>query len=219
MTPLNSEPGTKFAYSNAGINTAGRIIEVVSRLPYEEFLDKRLIKPLGMKDTTFWPSEEQFERLAKSYAPNAANTGLREIPISQLTYPIANRRRGPSPSGGLFSTAIDVSLFCRMILCGGVFEGRRYLSEQSVREMTSQQFAGYGLGWFASGKMQGKGDPVIVGPCGHLGAYGTSMSIDPKAGLITVFMVQHSSFAGPNGGKIPGAFNKAAMDNYGPGKK
>ena len=59
MTPLQFEPGSKYAYSNAGINTAGRIIEVVSGVPYEEFMQKRLFDPLGMKDTTFWPDEGQ----------------------------------------------------------------------------------------------------------------------------------------------------------------
>ena len=219
LTPLRTEPGTKFEYSNAGINTAGRIIEVVSGMPYEEFMDKRLFEPLGMKDTTFWPSEEQLKRLAKSYAPGAANKGLREIDIGQLTYPLANRRRGPSPAGGLFSTATDVSLFCRMILCGGLFEGRRYLSDQAMREMTSQQFAGYGLGWFASRKLHDKKNPLAVGPCSHGGAYSTSMSIDPGAERIVIFMVQHAGFPGPDGGKVGGVFNKAAMDNFGPGKK
>ncbi len=57
-TPLTFEPGTDYAYSNAGINTAGRIIEVVSGMPYEDFLDQKLFRPLGMKDTTFWPGEE-----------------------------------------------------------------------------------------------------------------------------------------------------------------
>ena len=85
--------------------------------------------------------------------------------------------------------------------------------------MTSLHDAGYGLGWSASGKMHGKGDPVIVGPCGHAGAYSTNMSIDPKAERIMIFMVQHAGFAGPDGGKIGGVFNKAAMDNFGPGKK
>ena len=76
MTPLQFEPGTKYQYSNAGINTAGRIIEVVSGMPYEEFLDKRLFEPLGMKDTTFWPNEEQLKRLAKSYKPERREAGL-----------------------------------------------------------------------------------------------------------------------------------------------
>ena len=56
MLPLEFEPDSKYAYSNAGINTAGRIIEVVSGMPYEQFMEQRLFQPLGMKDTTFWPS-------------------------------------------------------------------------------------------------------------------------------------------------------------------
>ena len=56
MLPLEFEPDSKYQYSNAGINTAGRIIEVVSGMPYEQFMEQRLFQPLGMKDTTFWPS-------------------------------------------------------------------------------------------------------------------------------------------------------------------
>ncbi len=122
LTPLNSEPGSKYLYSNAGINIAGRIIEVVSGMPYEEFMEKRLFGPLGMKDTTFWPSEEQLQRLAKSYKPNADKTGLEETPITSLTYPLVDRKRNPCPAGGLFSTATDLSTFCRMILNGGAYE-------------------------------------------------------------------------------------------------
>src|SRR6516162_2460961 len=108
MTPLQTEPGSKYQYSNAGINTAGRIIEVVSNMPYEDFLDKRLFAPLGMKDTTFWPNEEHLKRLAKSYKPNADKSDLEETKITQLKYPLGDRARQPVPAGGLFSTAADV---------------------------------------------------------------------------------------------------------------
>src|SRR5262249_1112701 len=117
MTPLGSEPGTEYQYSNAGINTAGRIIEVVSGMPYETFLQKRLFDPLGMKDTTFWPTEEQLKRLAKAYRPKD-KSGLEETTITQLQYPLADRNRKPMPAGGLFSTASDVGRFCQMILNG-----------------------------------------------------------------------------------------------------
>ena len=100
MTPLQSEPGTKYEYSNAGINTAGRIIEVVSGMTYEEFLDRKLFEPLGMKDTTFWPSEEQVKRLAKAYRPKPKTEMLEEITISQLRYPLSERSRQPMPAGG-----------------------------------------------------------------------------------------------------------------------
>ncbi len=207
MTPLLFEPGMRWQYANAGINTAGRIIEVVSGMPYEDFLDRRLFGPLGMKDTTFWPNEEQLTRLAKSYKPNAKETGLEEIPITQLHYPLNDRKRQPMPAGGLFSTAADLGRFCRMVLNGGTFEGKRYLSEAAVKEMTSKQTGealkeGYGLGWSTGG-----------GTFGHGGAYATNMTIDPKRGLVLVWMVQHAGFP-KDGGKGQGAFVKVAEERF-----
>src|SRR5947208_5228080 len=66
MTPLQFEPGSRSQYSNAGVNTAGRIIEVVAGMPYEEFLESRLFRPLGMSDTTFRPTDRQLARLARA---------------------------------------------------------------------------------------------------------------------------------------------------------
>lgn len=181
-------------------------------MPYEEFLDKRLLGPLGMKDTTFWPNEEQLTRLAKSYTPNADKTGLKETLISQLEYPLNNQKRQPMPAGGLFSTAVDVGRFCQMMLNGGMFEGKRYLTESAVKEMTSKQTGDamkdqYGLG-FSTG-----GDRF-----GHGGAMSTNMSVDTKRGLVLVFLVQHAGFPG-EGGKSQGAFMKAAEEIYGAQRK
>lgn len=211
MTPLQTEPGTKYQYSNAGINTAGRIIEVVSGMPYEDFLDQRLFEPLGMRDTTFWPTEAQLTRLAKPYKPNADKNGLEETTISQLKYPLHDRTRQPMPGGGLFSTASDVAKFCQMVLNGGAFEGKRVLSETAVKTMTSKQTGdalkdGYGLG-FSTG----------AGSFGHGGALSTNMTIDADRGLITVFLVQHAGFPG-DGGKSHGTFKKAAEELFGMSK-
>ena len=74
----------KYEYSNAGINTAARIIGVVSGKSFEQFLDERLFHPLGMKDTTFWPNDEQVGRVAKSYKPGENKTGLAETRIDQV---------------------------------------------------------------------------------------------------------------------------------------
>jgi CubicO group peptidase (beta-lactamase class C family) len=208
MTPLEFEPGSKYQYSNAGINTAGRIIEVASGNDYAEFMQKRLFEPLGMKDTTFWPSSEQLARLAKSYRPNAAKTDLEETTVTQLRYPLDDHKRQPMPAGGLFSTARDVGRFCQMILGHGVFEGKRYLSEASVEQMTTKQTGkhlkdGYGLGWSTGG-----------GRFGHGGAYSTNMTIDPARGLITVFMVQHAGFP-RDGNRSQAAFEQAALARFG----
>ncbi len=206
--PLGSEPGTKYLYSICGINTAGRLIEVISGMSYEAFMDARLFKPLGMKDTTFWPTAEQLKRLATPHKPNAAKTGLETNAIVYLRYPLDDRtRRFPMPGGGLFSTASDVAKFCQMVLNGGELNGKRYLSAKAVKEMTSRQTpAGmkenYGVGW-------------ATGPTfGHGGALATNMSIDPARGLVFVWLVQHSGFPG-EGGKAQGVFRKTAEELFG----
>ncbi len=208
MTPLLFEPGTKYQYSNCGINTAGRIIEVVSGMPFEDFMEKRLFVPLGMKETTFWPSADQMSRLAKTYKPSADKKGLEETKIGFLQYPFNDRKRHIMPAGGYFATADDVACFCQMVLAGGEFQGKRILSEASVKEMTKKQTgegvkANYGLGWET-------GD----GRFGHGGALATNMTIDTKRGLITIFLVQHAGFPG-DGGQSQGAFRKAAEEKYG----
>lgn len=207
MTPLQSEPGTKYRYSNMGINTAGRIIEVVSGMPFADFLDKRLLKPLGMKDTTFWPSKKQLTRLAKVYKPNAANNGLEEGCIGHLTPPFHDRTRAPVPAGGLFSTATDMAQYCRMVLNGGLLDGKRYLSKSAVAQMTRKQTADsvpeeYGVGWSTSN-----------GVTGHGGALATNMSIDTSKGLIYIFLVQHAGFPA-DGGNSGAIFQKVAAEKF-----
>ena len=223
LTPLDAEPGTRYAYSNAGTNTVGRIIEVLSGVPYEHFMQARLFGPLGMKDTTFFPTAQQVQRLAKSYKPATDRAGLEETPISQFLYPLVRGDRYPCPAGGLFSTAEDVAVFGRMILCGGQLGGRRYLSESAVREMTSTQTgtllakdgSGYGLAWSttcADGTRAG----APAGACGHGGAHANDLWIDPQSGLVMVFMVQQTGgFVGVEGNPVLPAFRKAAIDAFG----
>jgi CubicO group peptidase (beta-lactamase class C family) len=224
LSPLQTQPDVKYAYSNAGINTAGRIIEVVSRMPYEQFMQKRLFDPLGMKDTTFWPNAEQQTRLAKSYKPNAGKTDLEEITVSQLSYPLGDHeKRFPCPAGGLFSTAADTARFGQLILNGGTFDGKRLISESSVRLMSSTHTGmlqskdgekGYGFGLSTSHKLHGDSDPSPNGACGHGGAYATNLQIDAEH-LVFVYMVQHAGYANKDGGVIYPAFQKAAMAAFG----
>jgi CubicO group peptidase (beta-lactamase class C family) len=209
MTPLQTEPGTHYQYSNAGINTAARILEVVSGMKYEDFMQRRLFDPLGMKDTTFWPTEEQARRIAKSYRPDDAKSNLVETPVGQLIYPLTDRiRRFPMPAGGLFCTAHDTALFCRMLLNGGELNGRRYLSAAAFKELAKRQTPesvkesyGFGLAvgsdWF-----------------GHGGAFATNMEIRPAKGLVLIWMVQASGFPG-EGAKAQGVFRDWALQRFG----
>lgn len=185
---------------------------------------KRLFLPLGMKDTTFWPSEAQLRRLAKSYKSNQAKRELEETPITQLSYPLTDRKRQPMPAGGLFSTAADVARFCQMILGGGRFEGKRILSEAAVREATSVETGGirvnnddavgYGFGWTAL--KRAAGDGRSAGSFGHGGAYKTMMWVDPAKNLVMVLMRQHAgAFLSPDGNQIEPVFFKEAIARYG----
>jgi len=209
MAPLNFQPGTKWSYSNAGINTAARVLEVVSGEKYEDFLDRRLLKPLGLKDTSFWPTEADLGRIATTYGA-VEGGALEPKPTPQLIHPVSSPGRYPMPAGGLYSSGPDVARFCQMILRGGELNGVRYLKEESVREMTSRQTApgienNYGLGW-----------ATWEGGAGHGGAVSTGMQIYFEAGLVTVFLVQMSPFGGL-GGTSQDAFKKAALDLFGGG--
>jgi CubicO group peptidase (beta-lactamase class C family) len=209
--PLWSQPGQKYSYSNEGFNTAGRIVEVVTGMPFETFLHKRLFDPLGMKDTTFWPSSDQLNRLAKSYESAASGLDLREVSVSQLTYPLDDRQhRFPIPAGGLFSTADDMAHFCQMMVNKGVLHGKRYLSEKSVRLITRKETPDsvtkpYGLGW-----------NIGEGYFEHSGAYKTDMKVDRKSGLVIIFLVQRSGdWSTEDRQRLMDALEQAVISNFG----
>lgn len=206
MLPLQVEPGTKYLYSNCGTNMVGRLIEVISNQSYETFMNERLFHPLGMIDTTFWPSREQLQRYAKVYRATPDNSGLEECENQYLTPPFDNLHRFPMPAGGLFSTAKDVLKFCQMIRNGGVFENRRYISSPAIHEMTRKQTGEgietrYGFGWGSEPKF------------GHGGAYKTNMTIYSTSGLITILLMHYTGpWRDESGNKIASTFEAFAED-------
>jgi hexosaminidase len=204
--PLLFQPFTNYSYSNEGINTAGRIIEVVTGMSYEQFLNERLFAPLSMSDTTFWPTNAQSARIATSYKLDNQDHALKPIPVDQLTYPLSDHtHRFPMPAGGLFSTAPDLEKFCRMLLNGGEINGKRYISAQSLHLMTSTENGGfgntdYGFGW-----------TVSASGYGHGGAYKNLIDIDTTAGRALIFMVQQNGPWGTaDGEQIPATLKKLA---------
>jgi len=185
--PLQWQPGEKYAYGNQGMNIAARIVEIESGMPYEEFLQKRFFDPLGMTETTFWPTEAQVTRLAGAYGPNKEKTGYARGDVGFLTKPLSDRtRRFPEAGGGLFSTTHDILRYGLMLANDGELEGKRYLShgamEELRKEQTGQTKVNYSLGYH-----------LRNGMFGHDGAYGTDLSVNPKTGLVAVFMVQCTS--------------------------
>jgi CubicO group peptidase (beta-lactamase class C family) len=209
-TPLGCEPGTDFLYSNIGTNIVGRLVEVIGGLPYETFMDRRLFEPLGMRDTTFWPTPEQLARLAKTYRLDAETGKLVEQPIEQLSYPLDDRsNRYPLPAGGLFSTARDIERYCRFFLQGGELDGARLLSAASIAQMTTRHTPphfekSYGFGWAI--------EPD--GAFSHGGAYNTFMKVDPARGLVMVYLPQHSGAMTSPGAPDPLATFLAAAESW-----
>lgn len=218
--PLRFPPGTKWEYSNAGINTLGRLVEVLSGLSYAQFVQQRILNPLGMKDTTFWPTPAQTKRIAKSYKPAKDGKGLEEVANNFIKGGISDRRRTAVPAGGLFSTASDMATFYQMMLRGGIFDGHRMLSENTANALTRTQTGEIKTG-FVDGMSWGFGFQVVKNPegvtamlsegtFGHGGAYATQSWADPVHQRIMILMIQRAGF--PNGDNSPvrQAFQQAA---------
>lgn len=134
--PMQFEPGSRWSYCQSGINAAGRVVEVVSGMSFDAFLKKRLFQPLGMKSTTFYPGASERARQVTAYAKNATTGSLEAVPPRPEFGP---RDRPPQGNGGLYSTAEDYGRFCQMLLGRGTFRGVRYLSEASVKLMSTPQ--------------------------------------------------------------------------------
>ncbi|HEX4795891.1 MAG TPA: serine hydrolase domain-containing protein [Humisphaera sp.] len=212
-------PGSQWKYSQTGINTLGRIVEVVSGKPFQEFLQERLFTPLGMKDTTFYLTKDQIPRLATAYKKTGDK--LEPAEISMFSgQDLTSRNRYPAPNGGLFSTASDYGKFARMILNQGTLDGHQYLKPQTVTQMTTVQSGdlvtgftpgnGWGLGWCVVRQPQGSSQMLSPGTHGHGGAYGTQAWIDPQKGLVYILMVQRANFANSDASDTRMAFQEAA---------
>ncbi|TFH22902.1 MAG: class A beta-lactamase-related serine hydrolase, partial [Bacteroidia bacterium] len=150
--PLKNQPGSKWEYS-VSIDVAGYLVEVLSGMPFDEFLQTRLFDPLGMNDTGFDVPEEDFGRLAMIYTPNQENREL--TPVEEMTNGVKQKVTLFSGGGGLVSTIGDYGKFGQMLLNGGELNGVRVLEESTVKMIMRDQMPsttkfsegmGYGLG-------------------------------------------------------------------------
>jgi CubicO group peptidase (beta-lactamase class C family) len=227
--PMQYEPGEKWRYTQSGINAAARIVEVVSGLTFDVFVQKRILDPLGMKDTTFYPSDVQRARLATAYAKNKDSGALEPVPPRG---DFGSRDRPPQGNGGLYSTGPDYARFCQMLLNSGTFRGRRYLSAESMKLLSTSQTGDLPTGFFqidtfgAHGANYGWGIATCVlrvphegvaamlspGTYGHGGAWGTQAWIDPVKSVAYVLMVQRADFPNSDASEVRRAFQQAAAD-------
>lgn len=232
--PMQFEPGSRWSYCQSGINAAGRVVEVVSGMSFDAFLKKRLFQPLGMTSTTFYPGASERARQVTAYAKNATTGSLEAVPPRPEFGP---RDRPPQGNGGLYSTAEDYGRFCQMLLGGGRFQGVRYLSEVSMKQLSTPQTPetlptgffqndtygrrGLNYGWALGTcvlKAPHDGVPAMLSPgtFGHGGAWGTQAWVDPVKGVAYVLMVQRSNFPNSDASEVRRVFQQAAAKALAP---
>jgi CubicO group peptidase (beta-lactamase class C family) len=201
--PLANQPGTRWQYS-ISVDVLGRVVEVVSGKPLDEFFAERIFKPLDMKDTGFYVPEDKLDRFAASHRLDKAKRLTATETAEKSRY--RTKPKLLSGGGGCVGTARDYLRFCQMMLNGGELDGVRILTKETVAEMTKNQLPeeamkaknggnadmghGFGLGF---GVCVGKDDPKqasVVGEYSWGGAASTHFWIAPKQELIVVALEQ-----------------------------
>jgi CubicO group peptidase (beta-lactamase class C family) len=197
------DPGTHWNYSNAGYDVLGRIIEVVSKQPYDVFLKERIFEPLGMKDTSFFLPDAKQKRVATLYTLTSG--GLKAVaggPPATI----------PMPAGGLLSTAADMLRFNLMMLNKGTLDGHRVLSAAAVELMTTSHTGDMPAGW-SPGVGHGYGYEVVRDAAGMFrynsigsfvkgGAYRTYEWVDTAKDMTGVLMMQLTNGGGDTADEI-----------------
>jgi CubicO group peptidase (beta-lactamase class C family) len=209
--PLLFQPGDAFEYSVSD-DVLGYFIERVSGMPLDRFLQERIFKPLGMKDTGFYLSQEKASRLATAYTyyPEKGLQSFRDqqkVDEGAMAYSADYPYRGPqtyfSGGGGLCSTTEDYYRFCQMMLNGGTFNGARLLSRKSVELITQNHVQGkleqgFGLGFGVNSEPKHLTELGSIGSYYWGGFFYTTFVIDPKEELIAIFMGQLHPTGGLN---------------------
>ena len=196
--PLHFEPGTKYHYSE-GLDVLGYFIEVVSGMPFDEFLKSHIFDPLGMVDTYFYLPESKSDRLVAVQHQVDGDWEKYPVTFYDTDYPVKGAKTFFSGGAGLSSTAKDYAIFLQMYLNGGEYNGTRLLSRTTVRSMMGNQtgdlFAGperyYGLAFgVLTPEGQDRGGMGSTGTFDWGGYFNTQYFADPVENVIGVMMKQ-----------------------------
>lgn len=208
--PLQSDPGTTFLYSDVGFSTLGRVIEVVSNQRYERFVEERILEPLGMNDSFFFPSRDKLQRIATAYKLEGG-TLKEDGNYAAYREDRLHLQKNPCPAWGMYSTALDLFAFFQMMQNGGTFEGIRILSQASVELMTrvhtgeledrrrpdGVRLANYGLGWRVAADPMETLRLTSIGTYSHGGISGVHGWVDPQKSLVGLLLVQRFDWPPP----------------------
>lgn len=226
--PTQFEPGSRWNYCQSGINTGARIVEVVSGLRFDQFLQQRIFDPLEMSSTTFYPVWQSSTQRAAGYIKNRNNGRFEKAEVAEI---FGKPDSAPLGNGGLFSTALDYAHFAQLLLGKGIYKGKRYLSENAMTYLTSVktgeldcgflQEAQYGnlganYGWGVGTCILRIPHPGVAamlspGSFGHGGAWGTQAWIDPVRDIAYIMMIQRPNF-NSDASNIRAEFQQKAFD-------
>ncbi len=207
--PLVFQPGSEWNY---GVSTdvLGRLVEVVSGQPLDEFCRSRIFAPLGMDDTDFWVPENRADRFADLYVPSPATGSTIPAPAS-LAHPLGERPAMVSGGGGACGTAADYLRFAHMLLGRGELDGTRLLGSRTVDYMVRNHLPGnadleqFGRPLFAETTFDGVGfglgfsvvldaakskTATTAGAYSWGGAASTVFWVDPAEEIVAVFLTQ-----------------------------
>ena len=203
--PLLFEPGTKVQYSNTGIDIGAAVIEVVTGQPWEQFIKERVFDKLGMKDSTFNPTDEQLSRAISMYMVEKGKKATYMSFAKQMPRPYNGPTVFPSAGAGLWITAADQIKFYKMLMNLGIGDnGVRILKEETVKAILATSTRPAALGNYSLGL----GADFKKGTMGHGGAWGTSATVNWKEKELRLKVVQ---LRGYNDRPWNGAINKAAQ--------
>ncbi len=205
--PLYFDPGAMWFYSYS-VDVLGRVVEVASGQPFEEFLDERIFTPLGMNDTTFFPAPEDYAGIARIHTHIEGGAIVAAFAPSGATEPDQYGRQPefipdwPSGGGGLVSDTDDYLRFAQMLANGGELDGVRILSEASVDAMTSRQldpaltpagFAGFEAGFGVAFTSDAAASAIEDrnGDFSWGGFFGTDFVVSPETGVVAIMMSQN----------------------------
>ncbi len=202
--PLIADPGTQFVY---GLNTdvIGRLIEVLSGMPFDEYLRKKVLDPLGMNDTYFYLPDAKASRLVELYSKGSVNDKLSvHANETYRKYAISGARSYFSGGAGLLSTIEDYAKLCQFLLNKGEFNGKRLLSRSTVEIMGRNQIGEsfvwdrqdkFGLGLQIITPESHYGDNASVGSLTWGGMYCSEYTIDPKEETIMLVFTNVHPYA------------------------
>jgi len=195
--PVEFEPGTNYLY---GINMAilGRVVEVVTKKTFYEYLKEKIFDPLNMDETKFYLTKSDRERFQPLYINDGSLKGFTNN-LDELTYDINNKAYFGGE--GLTSTLDDYSNFCQMLLNGGSFEGKKIISQESISMMTKAYSKiendpfDYGFSFFVLRDPDLDGTNSSKGIYGWSGYHNTHFWIDPEKKLFGLFMTRARPFS------------------------